>query len=73
MREKLRRLLPIKKMGVMPEKLESLEGFCNVLVGIAEGNGRPWAQAVGFGCAEFGEEPVDLCGFEALVVQALQV
>jgi hypothetical protein len=35
--------------------------------------GRPWAQAVGFGCAEFGEEPVDLCGFEALVVQALQV
>jgi|HubBroStandDraft_3_1064219.scaffolds.fasta_scaffold1519797_2 hypothetical protein len=39
MREKLRRLLPIKKMGVMPEKLESLEGFGNVLVGIAEGNG----------------------------------
>ena len=48
--------------------LNTLEGALDVFVGVAEG----YRAAVGAGCgmfgfAEFGEQPVNLCGVEGLV------
>ena len=49
-------------------RLDALEGFGDVFVGVAEGDGAAVGAAGGvFGFAEFGEEPVDLCGFEGHV------
>ena len=47
---------------------EALEGALDVFVGVAEGDGAAVGAGGGvFGFAEFGEQPVDLCGVEGLV------